>query len=199
VSGDANDARLALTRDLDAYVPSDDRESTMRLRLTDFVRTHADCFARTQVAGHVTGSAWIVDRDATATVLVHHRKLDRWLQPGGHADGDPDVRGVALREATEESGLVHLTLASPRIYDLDVHAIPARRDEPAHVHYDIRYAFYAPRGEAPIVSDESHAVAWIAFDEIERYAIDDSVRRLVAKSASLCRPVSGSFRQARRD
>ena len=78
-------------------------------------------------------------------------------------------------------------LATPEIYDIDVHAIPARGDEPAHAHYDVRFAFYADRAEAPRANRESHAVAWIAFDAIERYTIDDSVRRLIAKTPSLVR------------
>ncbi len=179
------DGRARLLRDLDAYVASDAREETMRLRLRAFVSGHTDCFERSLRAGHVTGSAWIVDRAASAVVLAHHRKLARWLQPGGHADGDADVRRVALREASEESGLAGIVLARHAIYDLDVHDIPARADEPAHVHYDVRFAFYARREDAPVTSDESHAVAWVPLAEIERYAIDDSVRRLIAKTATL--------------
>jgi 8-oxo-dGTP pyrophosphatase MutT (NUDIX family) len=110
-----------------------------------------------------------------------------WLQPGGHADGERDVRSVALREAREETGLASLLLATPGIYDVDVHAIPARGDEPAHAHYDVRFAFYAERAEVPCANSESHAVAWIAFDAIERFTIDDSVRRLIAKTPRLVR------------
>jgi 8-oxo-dGTP pyrophosphatase MutT (NUDIX family) len=182
---EASRHRRALLEELDAYAPVDARERDMRDRLRAFVAANEDCFERTNVAGHVTGSAWIVDADASAVVLLHHRKLDRWLQPGGHADGDGDVRRVALREAMEETGLPDLAPASAGIYDLDVHEIPARGDEPAHLHYDVRHAFYAHRDEAPIVSDESHAVRWVPFAEIEHFTIDESVRRLVAKSASL--------------
>lgn len=171
--------------ELDTYEPADARECDMRDRLRAFVATNEDCFERTNLAGHVTGSAWIVDADASAAVLLHHRKLERWLQPGGHADGDGDVRRVAVREAMEETGLANLAPASAGIYDLDVHEIPARGNELPHFHYDVRHAFFAPRDEAPIVSDESHAVRWVPFAEIEHFAIDESVRRLVAKSASL--------------
>ncbi len=180
------DERPHLLAELDAYVAVGERERAMAARLRAFVAANMDCFVRSNAAGHVTGSAWIVDRDGSATVLLHHRKLDRWLQPGGHADGDSDVRRVALREASEESGLASLVPARAGIYDLDVHEIPARPGEPAHVHYDVRYAFFADRDEAPVVSDESHEVAWIAFTRLEGYAIDDSVRRLVAKTRTLC-------------
>lgn len=185
-----NEVRLAevgryrrdLLDELDAYAPVDSREGEMRDRLRAFVAANGDCFERTNLAGHVTGSAWIVDHAWSAVVLLHHRKLDRWLQPGGHADGDGDVLRVALREATEETGLVSLVPASRAIFDLDVHEIPARGDEPAHHHYDVRYAFVASRASEPIVSDESHAVRWVDLIDIERFAIDDSVRRLVGKS-----------------
>ncbi len=184
------DGRRALLDELDRYTASDARERAMADRLRAFVATHEACFERTSLTGHVTGSAWVVAPSRDAAVLVHHRKLKKWLQPGGHADGDPDVRAVAMREATEETGLSGLVLASPGIFDIDVHAIPARPGEPAHEHFDVRFAFYADRLAAPVVSAESHDVAWIAFAEIERYAIDDSVRRLVRKTSALPPPLA---------
>ncbi len=154
-------------------------------RVRAFVAAYDSCFERSLAVGHVTGSAWIVSRARDATVLIHHRKLDKWLQPGGHADGDADICAVALREATEETGLVNLEPASLGIFDIDVHAIPPRPGEPAHEHFDLRFAFYADRADAPVVSAESHDVAWIAFADIEQYAIDESVRRLVRKTGTL--------------
>ncbi len=177
--------RSVLIEALDGYAPVDAHERAMRDRLRAFVAANENCFERANLAGHVTGSAWIVDRDGTAVVLLHHRKLDRWLQPGGHADGDGDVRRVAFREAMEETGLAGLARANDAIFDLDVHEIPARGDEPAHAHYDVRYAFVTDRAAAPIVSDESHEVRWIELADIERYAVDDSVRRLVVKTRTL--------------
>jgi 8-oxo-dGTP pyrophosphatase MutT (NUDIX family) len=178
-------SRRALLADLEAYVPANEREASMLSQLRAFVAEHDDCFERTLAIGHVTGSAWVVDRAGEAALLTHHRKLGKWLQLGGHADGDPDIRGVALREALEESGLARVTLARDAIYDVDVHEIPARGAEAAHFHYDVRFAFYADRGDVPIASEESHAVAWVPLAEIERFTIDDSVRRLVAKTPAL--------------
>ncbi len=157
----------------------------MTERLRAFVAAYADCFERSLSIGHVTGSAWVVDRTLQAALLTHHRKLGRWLQLGGHADGDGDLRRVALREATEESGLSDITLARHSIYDIDVHDIPARGAEPAHVHYDVRFAFYADRAGVPVRSDESHEVAWIRLPELERYGVDASVLRLRSKTAGL--------------
>jgi 8-oxo-dGTP pyrophosphatase MutT (NUDIX family) len=171
--------------ELAAYVAATPGEAEARRQIRTFIASHDDCFERSRAAGHVTGSAWVVDRCGRFALLTHHRKLDRWLQLGGHADGDPDIRAVALREATEESGLRDIAPAARGIFDLDVHPIPARGSVPEHVHYDIRFAFFANSAELPIASDESHAVAWIPVAEIERYAIDDSVRRLVAKTPAL--------------
>jgi 8-oxo-dGTP pyrophosphatase MutT (NUDIX family) len=119
-----------------------------------------DPFARARLAGHFTASAWLVDGDGARVLLTHHRKLGRWLQLGGHADGDSDLARVALKEAEEESGLHGLVLA-PGIFDLDRHWIPQHRDVPPHWHYDVRFVVRA-RGdeEAFVVSDESHALAW---------------------------------------
>lgn len=177
--------RAGLLRELERYVPRDAREAAMAARTRVFVATYDACFERSLAVGHLTGSAWVVDRAGTAALLTHHRKLDKWLQPGGHADGDSDLRAVALREAVEESGLAEIVVASDAIYDVDVHRIPARANEPEHDHFDVRFAFFASLADTPVASAESHAVAWISLNEIERYAIDDSVRRLVAKTRSI--------------
>jgi 8-oxo-dGTP pyrophosphatase MutT (NUDIX family) len=185
---DAAGGRARLLAELATYSPVNGRERAMVECVRAFVAAHDDCFERTQLAGHVTGSAWIVDRAGTAALLLHHRKLGKWLQPGGHADGDPDVRGVARREAAEETGVRGLTPASDGIYDVDAHDIPARPGEPAHVHYDLRFAFFADPAEPPRRNAESHAVAWVPLAEIDALGIDDSVRRLVAKTAALTLP-----------
>jgi 8-oxo-dGTP pyrophosphatase MutT (NUDIX family) len=185
---DAAGGRARLLAELATYSPVNGRERAMVESVRAFVAAHDDCFERTQLAGHVTGSAWIVDRAGTAALLLHHRKLGKWLQPGGHADGDPDVRGVARREAAEETGVRGLTPASDGIYDVDAHDIPARPGEPAHVHYDLRFAFFADPAEPPRRNAESHAVAWVPLAEIDALGIDDSVRRLVAKTAALTLP-----------
>jgi hypothetical protein len=117
-----------------------------------FVRTHADCFERTCAPGHITGSAWILSSDRRRVLLTHHRKLGRWLQLGGHADGDPDPLRVAMREAREDSDWCTSSrsgLGGESVpLDLDIHRIPARGDEPAHLHHDVRYLLVAAPGQA---------------------------------------------------
>src|SRR5690606_9005529 len=138
-------------------------------------------FERRRLAGHFTASAWLVDRAGRRVLLTHHRKLGRWLQLGGHADGDRDLARSALREAEEESGLGGLRLV-PRIFDLDRHMIPGYRDVPAHWHYDVRYVVVADGGEDFIVSDESHDLAWRDIAAVaEDTAVDESLRRMAAK------------------
>ena len=147
----------------------------------EFASAHTTAAERSLRIGHLTGSAWLTSADGRRVLLTHHRKLDRWLQLGGHADGDVDLARVTLREAEEESGLPGLVV-EPEIFDLDRHEIPARGSEAAHWHYDVRYVVRAMAGEAFIVSDESHALAWcdiaaLAADE----TADESLRRMARK------------------
>ena len=143
-----------------------------------FARTHPDCCERTLAVGHFTGSAWLVSADQRRVLLTHHRKLDRWLQLGGHADGDGDLAKVALREAEEESGLTGLRVVR-RIFDLDRHRIPARNNDPEHWHYDVRFVVHAGAGEDFVVGPESHDLAWRQIAELINDAhADESVRRM---------------------
>jgi ADP-ribose pyrophosphatase YjhB (NUDIX family) len=145
------------------------------------IESGVDPFVREREAGHFTASCWLVDASGERVLLTHHRKLGRWLQLGGHADGLRDLRSVALKEAEEESGLTDL-LAEPEIFDLDRHRIPEHRGVPAHWHYDVRYVVHAGADEAFTVSDESHALAWRAIGEVASDAsLDPSLRRMARK------------------
>lgn len=138
-------------------------------------------YERRRLAGHFTGSAWVVSADGQRVLLTHHRKLGRWLQLGGHADGDPDLARVALREAEEESGLSDLVV-EPAIFDLDRHAIPARGAEPEHWHYDVRFVVRANGSEVFAVGEESLDLAWVAVGQIAADPTsDESLRRMAAK------------------
>lgn len=139
-------------------------------------------FGRERLAGHLTASAWLVDRGGTRVLLTHHRKLGMWLQLGGHADGDRDLPRVALKEAEEESGLTGLVLEGHALFDVDRHWIPAREDVPGHWHYDVRYVVRAGEHEAYAVSEESLDLAWRDIAELVREAgADPSVRRMALK------------------
>src|SRR5690242_1313295 len=146
-----------------------------------FLDSAPHVFERSHAPGHFTGSAWLVSADGERVLLTHHRKLGRWLQLGGHADGDRDLARVALREAEEESGLREL-VAEPGIFDLDRHLIPARGSEPAHWHYDVRYVVRATGSEAFAVSEESLDLAWHSIQAIAQDPqVDESLRRMARR------------------
>lgn len=196
--------RRPLLTALEHYAAGHPDEGEMVTRFQRFVEAHPRCFERSLASpGHVTGSAWIVDPAGEDVLLTHHRKLDLWIQLGGHADGDPDVLAVARREGLEESGLGRLELidatraakramdtALPVPFDVDIHLIPARRDEPAHFHFDVRYAFRAGSRDV-ISSDESHALAWVPMHELHRYTSDVSVARMASKWLARCADLTG--------
>jgi 8-oxo-dGTP pyrophosphatase MutT (NUDIX family) len=146
-----------------------------------------ECFTRSCFPGHFTGSALVVSADGSRALLHHHKNLDRWLQFGGHCDGDEDVLRVAMREAIEESGIEGLIVTSRRPFDLDIHPIPAnlRRGEPAHEHFDVRFVFIAPEDAVPKLSDESHELRWFSPAEMLALPLDSGLRRLVAKWEAL--------------
>lgn len=164
------------------------QDAGLRAQLADYARRHpghaalADEFStllddaenpflRSRLAGHFTGSAWLVSADGERVLLTHHRKLDRWLQLGGHADGERDLAKVALMEAEEESGLGGLVLEDGVLFDIDKHWIPERKDVPGHWHYDARYVVRALGSEAFVVSEESLALAWRTVAEVAAEAI----------------------------
>jgi len=158
-------------------------------RFCQFMQERPDCFERSCVPGHITASAWIFSSEGDHFLLTHHRKLGRWLQLGGHADGDPYVECVALREAREESGMTHFDFieqdGAPLPIDLDIHSIPARHDAPAHLHYDVRFALIAGPGQALVASSESHALRWFSVAHIDELALDSSLRRVAERALRL--------------
>lgn len=162
------------------YVTRRPEEAAVTERFIAFVEAHERCFERDLWAGHVTGSAWLLDGAGERVLLTHHRKLGRWLQLGGHSDGDPEPLRVAVREAEEESGLTVEPL-SRRIFDLDIHEIPARRQDPAHYHFDVRFALQVAGSEDFAVSDESLDLAWVPVAELHRYTDEESMLRMARK------------------
>ncbi len=170
---------------LKSHRPVNKAESQMLHETIAFVEKHADCFERSLQDGHITGSAWILNPERTHVLLIHHVKLDKWLQPGGHCDGDPDTLQVSMKEALEETFLVTRPL-SDAIFDVDNHTIPQRREIPAHIHYDIRFLLEADKaGEEMEGNEEVHTMRWIPLDKVHEYNPGDSILRMVQKTVIL--------------
>ncbi|MCB1627001.1 MAG: NUDIX hydrolase [Xanthomonadales bacterium] len=166
LSLDATDPRSPLLADLQTLAAEWPEEAARIQRFTDFIRAHENCAGRELTVGHLTGSAWLVDPTGTQVLLTHHRKLQRWLQLGGHADGELDIAAAALREAQEESGLEGLQLVDRRPFAIDDHRIPARGSEPEHTHYDICYVVRATADLQPVLSEESLDLRWWPIAEL---------------------------------
>ncbi len=174
--------RQPLLRLLQNYAPSDANEAAMKTEIIDFVQQHPDCFERSLSKGHITASAWLVDEQRSHVLMTHHRKLDRWLQPGGHADGETDVFKVALTEATEETGLSSIRAINSEIFDVDVHLIPSHGTVAAHWHYDIRFLLEADARQALVVPErESKQLRWMTPEEVIRLNGEGSLLRMVDK------------------
>jgi 8-oxo-dGTP pyrophosphatase MutT (NUDIX family) len=161
-------------------------EQAHRASTLAFVERNGDrWWKRATLDGHVTASAWVVNAARTHALLLHHAKLDRWVQPGGHIDdADASADLAALREAREETGLGYLALAGNRLFDVDVHDIPARGDEPAHLHYDLRYLIISPDVAAKI-SGESLEARWMAMTELAGAKHERSIARMAEKTLGI--------------
>lgn len=180
--------RRHLLEQVQQYMRAHPTERESAQQLVEFVEAQPKCFLRTCEPGHITGSAWVVSGDRENFLLVHHKKLDRWLQVGGHADGEPEVFRAAFREAQEESGLWHLEFHDGhgiRPLDVDIHPIPAHGAEPAHLHYDVRFLLIARAGEQPKVSAESHEVRWFPMGELEQVVKEESLLRMGRKARAV--------------
>ena len=175
------DAQLA------AHDCQDEKEARDVAFIRAFLRAHpGDAHLRSQLEGHLTGSGFVLDATRTQLLLLLHGRLHRWLQPGGHGEGEIDPLQIALREIEEETGLRDLKPLGDGLFDVDVHGIPLRPGEPAHLHLDLRYAFVASVSAAPRLSHESRALRWFPLDAPPEDA-DDSLRRALRKLAVFSR------------
>ena len=174
-----------------AHVRSVADPGPVAARLESLIAGHPDALIRTCRPGHLTGSAFVVDATATQGLLLHHAKLRKWLQPGGHADGEADLSAVALREATEETGIEGLRVAVPAI-DLDIHEVRPPSESP-HEHYDVRFLVLAPPGAVELLNHESTGSRWLTEPDLERervaLSLDAGTLRLAARAFELARQI----------
>lgn len=171
-----------LFSELHAYVPSDAAEEDHRRAMVNLLTKPGDVFARAHfVPGHFTASCYIVD-GAGRLLLHHHRRLNRWLQMGGHLEVGECPGAAALREGSEESGLRDLELLPAAILDLDVHPIPAGKGEPDHAHFDVRYAARTATPEAIVIDRaESNELAWVTLDRAAELMPGPESHRVIRK------------------
>jgi 8-oxo-dGTP pyrophosphatase MutT (NUDIX family) len=174
-----------LTSLLTDYQPSDPRQREYRARMLSLLAETDAPFSRKQFQpGHVTASAFITDPRREELLLILHRKFQIWLQPGGHIEADDlDVCAAVRREVGEEVGVSDLSPLLPGIFDLDLHTIPARADELAHEHFDVRFLFETPRADVIAGSDAASA-RWVPLATLLTAATDESVRRVAQKLAA---------------
>jgi len=186
-----SDRSLLLTL-LHNYHPTEQEEQMHRELVLSFVQEEELCFERSLEKGHITASAWIVNKANTHALLMHHRKLHLWCQLGGHCDGDHDVLRVALREAKEESGICHIEPLLLGIFDVDVHAIPPYQNIPEHKHYDIRFLLQVQSNETGQKNEESEALLWVDKETSSLPTTETSILRLHAKWKKLFPPTTTS-------
>jgi ADP-ribose pyrophosphatase YjhB (NUDIX family) len=153
--------RRRLLKLLEDYQPEDIQQAWAQSEISRFVTENKNCFERALEIGHVTASGWLLNCAGSHALLMHHVKMNRWIQPGGHCDGDPDVLAVALKEAREESGIKKVMCVSPHIFDLDVHSIPALGNIKEHFHYDVRFLLQAVGCDALAQNEESKGLMWV--------------------------------------
>lgn len=169
--------RSLLLQSLQNYLPTAAEELIYKNNILSFVHAHENCFERTLAIGHITASSWLVNKQGSHALLMHHAKLNTWVQLGGHCDGDHDVLAVAIKEAQEESGIHHIAPLSPHVFDIDIHLIPANPKEQEHYHYDIRYLLQVTSDENFIQNSESKELRWV----------DKNIHTLPTQSPSVIR------------
>lgn len=172
---------LKVRRDIETWVgESGPQSDEMRRLFRELCDQPSDPFDRTSLPGHFTASGFVIDEGGTRVLLIHHRKLGSWLQPGGHIEpGDGSTFDAATREVLEETGVDALESLDRGVFDLDRHEIPAFGDMPSHWHYDIRHAFRALDEKVTKQHDEVHHAGWFTREELASMEIDASIKRMV--------------------
>ncbi len=167
---------------METFTPADALEARHAARIESLLLGPGDAFARGRFdPGHITASAFVWSPDRSSVLLIHHGKLHRWLQPGGHVDPDDvDVLAAARREVAEEVGIVDAEPVGSGLFDVDVHEIPALKGDPAHAHFDVRILLQARSLDA-VAGSDARAARWVRLEDVNEVESDASVARAVAK------------------
>ncbi len=167
---------------LNNYYPKDPQEIIAKQHMLALLSVCTNCFDRACTPGHFTASSWLLSKDSTKSLLLQHAKLKRWLQLGGHCDGEADVLKVAVKEAQEESGINAIEPISAEIFDIDMHLIPQNKNDTPHYHYDIRFLLQVKSDESLISNHESLALQWFEHDVTTFPTQDMSIIRMLNKA-----------------
>lgn len=144
------------------------------------------CFERRNLKAHFTASCWVTNQNHDQVLLLHHAKLNRWLQPGGHADGDKNLIAVAMKELSEETGINEIKNIPEQIFDIDIHTIPKRKNVPEHEHFDARFHFIVNDSLNLMINEESNALKWVSLNEVIKLTDGEkSFERMVRKTKEL--------------
>lgn len=170
---------LSLLQNIEKYNSDTDPET--KERFMTFIQNYTDCFLRSNLIGHITASAFVVDKKADKVLLIHHKKLNKWLQPGGHCDGDKDTLAVAIKEVWEETG-VSVNQKGQDIIDLDIHTIPEHKGVPQHEHFDVRYLFETDSTIPLVQNEETNELKWVNLKDIREFTTEKSILRVVEKA-----------------
>ncbi len=179
-----------LLAEIDEYIErSPGEEGPLRLR--EFIHSTDHLFSRDAKGGHITCSAWILDDSRTQAVLVRHRRLNLWIQPGGHIEPFETPQQGALRESSEETNITDLKLLDPKIFHISIMDFPEGKDGPAHLHYDLRYLIQAPPGAQLSAADEIDGAQWVPMDALADHSDENTILVMAQKTARWIRRSEG--------
>ena len=181
VQNERSGVRNKLIQMLEDYKSDFQEENVFKKQMIVFIKKYDNCFERSLEIGHITASAWILNKDQTKALLMHHAKLDKWFQLGGHCDGNSNVLEVAIKEAQEESGIINIGPVSQDIFDIDIHLIPDNKKEKAHYHYDVRFLLQVASDEKTNQNGESKELKWISQNKVDLPTDNPSVVRMFNK------------------
>jgi len=171
---------------LQHYTPQSEKEKYFKSKMLELYETKGNlAFQRQNLDAHFTASALIISPTTQEILLLHHKKLDKWLQPGGHADGELDLEKVARKEASEETGHDDLQLLSEGIFDIDIHSIPEKKGIPEHEHYDVRFAYFCHNKEKTRINSESNDFQWVKIEKVKTLSNEPSIIRMIEKCKSI--------------
>jgi ADP-ribose pyrophosphatase YjhB (NUDIX family) len=168
---------------LKQYNPETEKEKKYKNKMLELFESKREvAFTRQNIQAHFTASAWIIDPNSHEILLLHHKKLNKWLQPGGHADGEMNLEKVSRKEAFEETSLMDLSLVIKGIFDIDIHPIPEHKGVLQHYHYDVRFAYFCTDRTKTQINSESNKFQWIEIEKVKDLTDEPSILRMVNKT-----------------